>query len=73
VSDEGGGSVAVNFMRETSDDSLDRALKLLLADGARVVSCESERATLLDVIERYEKESDGPAATTAAGAAEVRG
>ena len=66
-----GDAVVVDFLREASDDSLDRALRLLLADGARVVSCESERATLLDVIERYEKEDDGPAAP-AAGASEVR-
>jgi ABC-2 type transport system ATP-binding protein len=69
VSDEG-GEVVVNFMRETSDDSLDRALRRLLADGARVVACESERATLLDVIELYEKEDARP---EAAGASEVRG
>ena len=49
----------VSFSREVADESLDRALRLLHDAGARVVSCESVRATLLDVIERYESEDEG--------------
>ncbi|HVF49039.1 MAG TPA: ABC transporter ATP-binding protein [Pyrinomonadaceae bacterium] len=48
--------VLITLLREPSDDSLDRTLRALLADGARVVSCETERATLLDVLESYEGE-----------------
>lgn len=51
-------ALAVTFTRETSDESLDRALRLLVAEGARVLSCATERATLLDVIERYESEEE---------------
>ena len=53
-----GDPLTVVFTRETSDDRLDRALKALVAEGARVVSCTAERATLLDVIERYEGEQE---------------
>jgi hypothetical protein len=62
--------VAVGFTREIGDESLDRALRLLHGDGARILSCETERATLLDVIERYESEDENSGAD---GAAEVKG
>jgi ABC-2 type transport system ATP-binding protein len=47
---------AVGFTREVGDDSLDTALRSLAAAGARVVSCESERGTLYDVLETFERE-----------------
>ena len=50
------GLVAVNFERESEDDTLDRALRALAEGGARVVSCETERGTLLDVLETFERE-----------------
>lgn len=50
--------VAVNFDRESEDDTLDRALRALTDGGARVISCETERGTLLDVLETFEREAD---------------
>ena len=50
------GVVAVDFERESEDDTLDRALRALIEGGARVVSCETERGTLLDVLETFERE-----------------
>ena len=58
VHDEG-ERTSICFTREVSDDMLDRALRLLYGAGARVVSCETERATLLDVLERFENEDEG--------------
>ena len=51
-----GDRVIVGFTREVGDDVLDRALRTLVGGGARVVSVEAERATLLDVIESFERE-----------------
>ena len=53
---------AVGFTREVGDDKLDSALRALAGAGARVVSCESERGTLYDVLETFERETaDAPA------------
>lgn len=38
----------------SSDDKLDRALRVLHDRGASVVNCETEQASLLDVLESYE-------------------
>jgi ABC-2 type transport system ATP-binding protein len=54
VSEEAGVTIVV-FTREDGDASLDRALRLLLDDGAQVLDCETERGTLLDVLESYER------------------
>jgi ABC-2 type transport system ATP-binding protein len=54
---EAGGLVAVGFERESGDDALDRVLRALAEAGARVVSCETERGTLLDVLETFEPEA----------------
>jgi ABC-2 type transport system ATP-binding protein len=53
------GVVSVNFERESEDDRLDRALRALAEGGAHVVSCETERGTLLDVLETFEREGSG--------------
>jgi ABC-type multidrug transport system ATPase subunit len=53
------GAVAVNFERESEDGTLDRALRALVEGGAHVVSCETERGTLLDVLETFEREGEG--------------
>jgi ABC-2 type transport system ATP-binding protein len=53
------GIVSVNFERESEDDRLDRALRALAEGGAHVVSCETERGTLLDVLETFEREGAG--------------
>ena len=54
---ERGGAVVVSFTREVGDDRLDRALRLLLGGGARLLSCDAERGTLLDVLEGFEREA----------------
>jgi ABC-2 type transport system ATP-binding protein len=51
-------ALTVTFTRETDDDRLDFALRALTAAGARVLSCNAERATLLDVLERFEREHE---------------
>lgn len=53
------GRVAVVFERESGDDALDLALRALVEGGAHVVSCETERGTLLDVLETFERETEG--------------
>jgi hypothetical protein len=50
--------VSVNFERESEDGTLDRALRALVEGGAHVVSCETERGTLLDVLETFERETE---------------
>jgi ABC-2 type transport system ATP-binding protein len=54
-----GDSIIISFTRETNDDRLDVALRLLHEEGASVMSCDAERATLLDVLETYEREDVG--------------
>ncbi|HEX5709616.1 MAG TPA: ABC transporter ATP-binding protein [Pyrinomonadaceae bacterium] len=53
-----GDETEVRFTRELGDERLDLALRALQAAGARVVSCESGRGTLLDVLERYDAEHE---------------
>ncbi|HKR14056.1 MAG TPA: ABC transporter ATP-binding protein [Pyrinomonadaceae bacterium] len=55
VSQDGPRTV-VTFFREIGDDRLDRGLRAVLTNGTRVVSCETERASLLEVLETYERE-----------------
>jgi hypothetical protein len=51
-----GSRTVVTFSREIGDDRLDRGLRAILANGTRIVSCDTERATLLEVLEAYERE-----------------
>ncbi len=44
----------LRFSREAGDETLDTVLRILQQSGAVVRSVESERATLLDVLESYE-------------------
>lgn len=44
----------ISFTRQHNDDSLDKTIRKLLHDGERIIDVETERATLLDVLERYE-------------------
>ena len=53
-----GAAVEIAFTREAEDDALDRVLRGVQSAGGRVVSCEVERATLLDVLEEYEREHE---------------
>jgi len=55
VSQDGPRTV-ITFSREVGDDRLDRGLRAVLENGTRVVACETERATLLEVLEAYERE-----------------
>jgi ABC-2 type transport system ATP-binding protein len=48
----------VSFTREVEDDTLDRALRALAEAGGHIIACESERATLLDVLETFEREGE---------------
>lgn len=50
-------TVVVSFARVAGDERLDRCLRALIADGASVLACDTERATLLDVLEIYEREA----------------
>jgi hypothetical protein len=50
--------VAASFERESEDDALDLVLRALVEGGAHVVSCETERGTLLDVLETFERETE---------------
>ncbi|HEX8423117.1 MAG TPA: ABC transporter ATP-binding protein [Pyrinomonadaceae bacterium] len=52
------GRLDVQFTRVVDDEALDRSLRALQAAGARIISCEAERATLLDVLEKYEREHE---------------
>ncbi|HEU4712819.1 MAG TPA: ABC transporter ATP-binding protein [Pyrinomonadaceae bacterium] len=51
-----GPRTVVTFFREIGDDRLDRGLRAVLQNGTRVVACETERASLLEVLEAYERE-----------------
>jgi ABC-2 type transport system ATP-binding protein len=44
----------VSLTRRRHDDLLDQTLRDLQREGARILDIETERATLLDVLERYE-------------------
>ena len=45
----------ISFTRQPNDDRLDEKIRALQSDGKRIVDIETERATLLDVLERYEE------------------
>jgi ABC-2 type transport system ATP-binding protein len=47
-------TLLVQFTRAVDDDLLDGVVRSLQTAGGRIMSCESERATLLDVLEQYE-------------------
>jgi ABC-2 type transport system ATP-binding protein len=48
------GTFKTSFTRQHNDDRLDEVIKDLHDQGARIIDVETERATLLDVLERYE-------------------
>ena len=48
------GTFKTSFTRQHNDDRLDKEIKNLQNQGARIIDVETERATLLDVLERYE-------------------
>jgi ABC-2 type transport system ATP-binding protein len=55
---EEGQTLNLAFMHETGDDHLDAVVRALQGNGGKLVSFNSERATLLDVLESYEQEQD---------------
>ena len=46
----------ISFTRQHNDDRLDETIRKLQHEGARIVDIETDRATLLDVLERFETE-----------------
>jgi len=48
------GMFKTSFTRQHNDNSLDETIRKLQNQGARIIDIETERATLLDVLERYE-------------------
>ena len=44
----------ISFTRQQGDNGLDETIRKLQAQGERIIDIETERATLLDVLERYE-------------------
>ena len=47
----------VSFTRQQNDNQLDETIRKLQNQGERIIDVETERATLLDVLERYEDEA----------------
>lgn len=47
--------IIIEFTREAEDEQLDRAIRALTAEGAQLLSCDSERTTLLEILEKYER------------------
>jgi ABC-type multidrug transport system ATPase subunit len=45
----------ISLTRQHNDDLLDQKIRELQNQGKRIVDIETERATLLDVLERYEQ------------------
>ena len=54
-------SLVVAFTREAGDTDLDLAVRLLQENGGIILASDSRRATLLDVLESYEREQAGTA------------
>jgi ABC-2 type transport system ATP-binding protein len=50
-------AIKVSITRQSGDEHLDAVLRKLQQLGARIIDIETERATLFDVLESYEKES----------------
>ncbi len=51
-----GESITFSFLRENEDTRLDKTLRTVHEYGGIVTNIETERATLLDVLESYERE-----------------
>jgi ABC-2 type transport system ATP-binding protein len=50
-------AIKISITRQSGDERLDTVLRRLQQLGARIIDIETERATLFDVLESYEKES----------------
>jgi ABC-2 type transport system ATP-binding protein len=53
-----GQTLAISFTRETNDGRFDRIIRALHVGGGKVLSAETERVTLLEVLESYEREQE---------------
>lgn len=51
-------TLVMTFTREAGDNRLDAALRIIQDEGGTIIACETEQATLLDVMETYERETD---------------
>lgn len=51
--------LTVTFARDEADALLDRAVRLLTTNGAVLVACDTERNTLFEALESYEREDEG--------------
>lgn len=58
VIDGGDGHRLLKFNRAPGDAVLDRVLRILQQSGAVIQSVESDKATLLDVLEKYEEDDE---------------
>jgi ABC-2 type transport system ATP-binding protein len=47
-------TVSINFQRQADDDSLGETITFLTEHGAKILDVETEKPTLLDVLESYE-------------------
>jgi ABC-2 type transport system ATP-binding protein len=56
VEQKEGGLLRLSFTREPSNQQLDETIRLLHENGAMLVDVDTERPTLLDLLETYEKE-----------------
>jgi ABC-2 type transport system ATP-binding protein len=55
---EQGQRLVVAFTRELEDETLDLATRSVFENGGTMLAIDSERATLLDVLESYERERE---------------
>ena len=44
----------ISFTRQQNDDRLDENIRKLQSDGVKIIDIETDRPTLLEVLERYE-------------------
>jgi ABC-2 type transport system ATP-binding protein len=56
--EEQGQALLISFTRETGDERFDQIVRTLHQNGGTIFSFETERATLLEVLERYEQEEE---------------
>ena len=48
----------ITFTHEAGDSRLDSLIRAVQDNGGKILSCETERATLLEVLESYEHEQE---------------
>ncbi len=48
----------ISFTRQHNDDRLDEKIRQLQTDGVKIIDIETDRATLLDVLEQFEAADD---------------